>query len=78
MSAETVTSTELVLPPKLHAALEECASFTRNRQRYWWRQASMRKLESLGLVGTEAGDTRKVPCWWATPQGLKYLETCAK
>ena len=39
------------LTDRLHSALQECARFTEGRNSlYWWRRASMQKLEALGLV----------------------------
>lgn len=40
----------LVLSSQLRVALLDCLSFNDRSQPYIWKPASMRKLESLGLV----------------------------
>lgn len=40
------------------------------RTPFWWKQASMRKLEAIGLVKRMAGyDQYKTPGWEITPLG---------
>lgn len=55
-------------------ALAECARFTDDKRRYWWRQASMRKLHAAGLVQqTTAGPNDRLTEYVPSPAGCALL-----
>jgi hypothetical protein len=55
--------------------MRECASYNIKRINYRFHQASMRKLEALGLAKRFPNDKRKVCCWLITDVGQRYLES---
>ncbi len=67
------------LDPNEIAALNECAYYSRAGRPYWWREASMRKLEARGLVEKHCPPSvaerprMKSRPWRPTEAGLRWL-----
>ena len=55
-------------------ALEEIAKPMHAGRSYWWKQASMRKLEARGFVRRRTGsETLKIAAWEITDAGRYHL-----
>ena len=57
-------------------ALLELVLFTKNGGKYWWKQATMRRLESFHLTERwhPSGHVTNTPAWRITPAGRAALE----
>lgn len=79
-SAELATPAAMSEPTKYFLssgemrALEEIAKRIHAGRDYWWKQASMRKLEARGFVRRRSGsETLKTASWEITDAGRHYL-----
>jgi DNA-binding HxlR family transcriptional regulator len=76
--------TQTTLGTRLHEALDEIATWQSTgsgkltiapRPSFWWRQASMQKLEKLGFVERIPGrKTATTPAWQITDVGWEYAK----
>ena len=57
------------LTAQLQNALLDCYDFTKRKHPYYWKQASMLKLEAMGLAFAERRE-REIPFWWLTDVGM--------